>query len=57
MGLNSSKPLRPDHVEYQGFEVLVNIATGEVTEGARPRKVASIATKWCLVHQAELKNN
>jgi hypothetical protein len=45
------------HVEYQGFEALVNIATGEVTEGALPRKVASIVKEWCQVHQAELQDN
>lgn len=30
------------HVEYKGFEALVNITTDEVTEGALPRKVTSI---------------
>lgn len=45
------------HVEYQGFEALVNIATGDVVEGALPRKVASIVKEWCQVHQAELQDN
>lgn len=45
------------HVEYQGFEALVNIATGEVTEGELPRKVASIIQEWSQVHQAELQAN
>lgn len=27
------------HVEYQGFEALVNIASGEISEGELPRKV------------------
>lgn len=45
------------HVEYQGFEALVNIATGEVSTGELPRKVASIVKDWCLVHQAELQDN
>jgi len=45
------------HVEYQGFEALVNIATGNVAEGELPRKVASIVKEWCQVHQAELQEN
>lgn len=45
------------HVEYQGFEALVKIATGEVNEGELPRKVAAIVKEWCLVHQAELQDN
>ena len=57
MGLTSSSPLPPDHVEYQGLEALVNIATGEVTKNALPRKVASIVKEWCQMHQAELQDN
>lgn len=45
------------HVEYQGFEALVKIASGEVSEGELPRKVAAIVKEWCLVHQAELQEN
>lgn len=30
------------HVEYQGFEALVAIETGQVPQGALPRKVANI---------------
>lgn len=36
------------HVEYQGFEALVKIATGEISEGDLPRKVAAIVKEWCL---------
>lgn len=45
------------HVEYQGFEALVKISNGEVSEGELPRKVAAIVKEWCLVHQAELQDN
>ena len=45
------------HVAYQGFEALVNIATGIVSVGELPRKVAAIVQEWCLVHQTELQNN
>jgi len=30
------------HVEYQGFEALVQIQTGPVSKGKLPRKVATI---------------
>lgn len=45
------------HAEYQGFEALVDITTGDVREGELPRKVAAIVKEWCLVHQAELQDN
>ena len=45
------------HVEYQGFEALGKIASGEVSEGGLPRKVAAIVKEWCAVHQAELQDN
>ena len=45
------------HVEYQGFEALVAIETGLVTQGALPRTVANIVRDWCLLHQTELLNN
>lgn len=45
------------HVEYQGFEALVDIADGRISSGELPRKVATIVQEWCLVHQQELQNN
>ncbi|MDD2775254.1 MAG: DUF4160 domain-containing protein [Gallionella sp.] len=45
------------HVEYQGFEALVNIRTGEVSEGRIPNKAAAIVKEWCLQHQDELLEN
>jgi hypothetical protein len=45
------------HVEYQGFEALVTIETGLVSQGELPRKVATIVRDWCLLHQAELLSN
>ncbi len=42
------------HVEYQGFEALVNIYTGEIERGKLPKKAAQIVKEWCLKHQAEL---
>ena len=45
------------HVEYQGFEALVDIQTGEVSKGKLPRKVATIVRDWCLAHRQELLDN
>ena len=45
------------HVEYQGFEALVQIPTGQVSVGKLPRKVAAIVQEWCLTHQQELLDN
>jgi hypothetical protein len=45
------------HVEYQGFEALVDIRTGEVTMGRLPKKAATIVSDWCRQHQSELLDN
>lgn len=45
------------HVEYQGFEALVSIQSGEITQGHLPRKAAAIVKEWCHTHQIELLNN
>jgi hypothetical protein len=45
------------HVEYQGFEALVDIEDGRVSSGELPREVAAIVQEWSLVHQQELQDN
>jgi hypothetical protein len=45
------------HVEYQGAEALVAIATGQVIEGRLPKKAAKLVRDWCLDHQGELQEN
>ena len=45
------------HVEYQGAEALVAIATGKVIDGRLPKKAAKLVRDWCLDHQAELQEN
>ncbi len=45
------------HVEYQGYEALVAIHTGEVQQGKLPNKVADIVKEWCMNHQQELLLN
>ena len=45
------------HVEYQGHEAFVEIATGDVIEGRLPRRAARLVKEWCLEHQIELAAN
>lgn len=45
------------HAEYQGFEALIDIETGEVIKGNLPRKAKKIVKEWCLEHQQELMLN
>jgi len=45
------------HVEYQGFEALVDIGSGEIREGRLPRKASAIVKEWCLLHQSELMDD
>ncbi|MES0872736.1 DUF4160 domain-containing protein [Sinimarinibacterium thermocellulolyticum] len=42
------------HVEYQGHEALVAIASGDIIEGALPRRAAQLVKEWCLEQQAAL---
>lgn len=45
------------HVEYQGFEALVDVQTGNISEGKLPNKAATLVREWCLRHQTELLAN
>ena len=45
------------HAEYQGFEALLSIETGEIARGTLPRKVAAILKEWCSTHRDELRKN
>ncbi|MCX8085679.1 MAG: DUF4160 domain-containing protein [Rhodocyclaceae bacterium] len=45
------------HVEYQGWEALVDIESGEIMAGRLPKKAAALVREWCLAHQAELLAN
>ncbi len=45
------------HVEYQGFEALVSIHDGEVSQGRLPKRAAALVRDWCVMHRAELLNN
>lgn len=45
------------HVEYQGFEALVDIRTGVIMDGRLPKRAAALVKEWCLNHQAELLAN
>lgn len=45
------------HAAYQGFEALVEIATGRILEGKLPKKAAKLIAEWCQVYQHELMLN
>ena len=45
------------HVEDQGFEALVNIQDGAVSQGRLPPRAAPLVRDWCVTHRAELLNN
>jgi len=49
----------PPHVpvEYQGYEALVDISSGEVTKGRLPKTAAGIVKQWCQRHRGELMDN
>jgi hypothetical protein len=42
------------HVEYQGHEALVAIESGDIIQGALPRRAARLVKEWCLDHQDAL---
>lgn len=45
------------HVEYQGHEALVAIASGEVIQGALPRRAAALVKEWCHEQQDALNED
>ena len=42
------------HAEYQGFEAIFNIKTGEKMKGLFPPKANKIVTEWAGQHKEEL---
>jgi Domain of unknown function (DUF4160) len=45
------------HVEYQGWEAFVAIATGDVLDGRLPRHASRMVKEWCMEHPNELMEN
>ncbi|MBH1989195.1 MAG: DUF4160 domain-containing protein [Myxococcaceae bacterium] len=45
------------HAFYGEFEVLVDIATLEVIEGAMPRRALALVLEWAFLHRVELMEN
>ena len=45
------------HVEYQGHEGYVAIATGDIVKGELPKRALALVRQWCLDHRAELEQN
>lgn len=44
------------HAEYQDYEAIINIATGEIT-GNMPRRALNMIWTWLDEHQIELLDN
>jgi len=42
------------HAKYGGREMKVSIETGEVIEGAFPRRASRLVLEWWELHKAEL---
>ncbi|MHB9117876.1 MAG: DUF4160 domain-containing protein [Burkholderiales bacterium] len=42
------------HVEYQGREAFVSIATGDIISGSLPGRAARLVKEWALERQEEL---
>ena len=45
------------HVEYQGHEALMEIASGNILQGNLPNRARRLVQEWCAEHQAELVAN
>lgn len=45
------------HAYYQNFKAIIDIATGEVTEGALPSKQTKLVLAWTEIHKEELTAN
>ncbi len=45
------------HVEYQGREALIDIASGSVLAGSLPSRALALVRHWRVDHAAELAQN
>ena len=46
------------HAEYQGYEAVFSITSGEITETKKfPPRAAKLVKEWALEHQSELLEN
>lgn len=45
------------HVEYQGQEALIDIASGVVLAGSLPSRALALVRQWRVDHAAELAQN
>ena len=45
------------HVRYNEFTASVDIATGGITKGNLPPRVAGMVVEWTFIHKAELLKN
>src|SRR5688572_30622418 len=45
------------HVEYQGQEALIDIASGQVLAGSLPNRALALVRQWRVDHATELAQN
>ncbi|TAN66503.1 MAG: DUF4160 domain-containing protein [Methylobacter sp.] len=45
------------HIEYQGYQALMAIETGEILAGKLPSKAVKLVREWANEHQEELLIN
>jgi len=45
------------HARYAGYEIKVNIETGEIIEGRFPKRAERLVIEWYELHQSELAEN
>jgi hypothetical protein len=45
------------HVEYQGQEALIGIASGMILAGSLPSRALGLVRQWRMDHLAELEQN
>ncbi len=45
------------HIEYQGYQALMSIETGDILVGKLPTKAVKLVREWAKEHQDELLIN
>ncbi len=45
------------HIEYQGYQALMSIETGDILAGKLPTKAVKLVREWAKEHQEELLIN
>ena len=45
------------HVEYQGFEALVVISSGDILKGKLPKRAHQLVKEWAMIQREALESN